>query len=131
MNGCHLGLISNSPADLIRFYTGKLGFTEGESRTIPRELVRSLFGLPAECRMTKLHLGELTLEVFVPQGVDLSPRTDALAGYNHFGLWVEDKERFCAELAGQGVDVIKAAYKDRFVYFVKDPDGNRIEIFER
>jgi len=131
MNGCHLGLISNNPADLIRFYTEKLGFTEGESHTIPLELVRSIFGLPAECRMTKLHRGLITLEVFAPQGVELSPRTDDQAGYNHFGLWTEDKERFCAELAEQGVEVIKSPYQDRFVYFVKDPEGNRVDIFER
>jgi len=131
MDGFHLGLISNNPADLIRFYTGEMGFTEGESRTIPLELVRSLFGLPAECRMTKLHMGDITLEVFAPQGVELSTRTDEQAGYNHFGLWVEDKKRFCSGLAERGVEVIEAPYKDRFVYFVKDPDGNRIEIFER
>ncbi len=131
MDGCHLGLISNNPADLIRFYTGEMGFTEGESRTIPLELVRSLFGLPAECRMTKLHMGDITLEVFAPQGVELSTRTDEQAGYNHFGLWVEDKKRFCSRLAERGVEVIEAPYKDRFVHFVKDPDGNRIEIFER
>jgi len=131
MDNCHLGLISNNPAGMIRFYTESLGFTEGESRMIPLELVRSLFGLPAECRMTKLHLGETTLEVFSPQGLELAPRTDEQSGYNHFGLWVEDKRRFCRRLAERGVEVIEAPYKDRFVCFVKDPDGNRIEVFER
>ena len=56
--------------------------------------------------------------------------TDGQPGFNHFGLWVEDKARFCRRLAAEGVEVIEAPYKDRFVYFIKDPDGNRIEIFE-
>jgi catechol 2,3-dioxygenase-like lactoylglutathione lyase family enzyme len=131
MDGCHLGLISNHPEDMIRFYSEKLGFIEGESRTIPRELVQSLFGIPVECRMTKLHRGEITLEVFSPPGLELVPCSDRQAGYNHFGLWVDDRRQFCRKLAERGVEVIEAPYKDRFVFFVKDPDGNRIEIFER
>lgn len=130
MSSCHLGLISDNSPVLIRFYTEKLGFSEGESRTIPRDLVKNIFGLPAECRMTKLHRGEITLEVFSPQGLGLAPRADTQAGYNHFGLWVEDKRQFCSKLAEQGAEVIEAPYQDRVVYFVKDPDGNRIEIFE-
>ncbi len=130
MNGCHLGLISDDPTALIRFYTEKLGFSEGENRTIPSDLVHEIFGLPVECRMTKLHRGEMILEVFSPLGLEIEPRADTQAGYNHFGLWVEDKKQFCRQLAEQGVEVIETPYKDRFVYFVKDPDGNRIEIFE-
>ena len=130
MYGCHLGLISDDPATLIRFYTEKLGFSEGEHRTIPRDLVQEIFGLPVECRMLKLHRGDITLEVFSSQDIKLTPRADTQIGYNHFGLWVEDKKQFCRQLADQGVEVIEAPYKDRFVFFVKDPDGNRIEIFE-
>jgi catechol 2,3-dioxygenase-like lactoylglutathione lyase family enzyme len=130
MTGCHLGLISNNPEGLIRFYTEKLGFTEGESRALPSGLVETVFGLQVECRMTKLHRGEVTLEVFSPQDLQLRPLADRQAGYNHFGLWVEDKKSFCRRLADQGVEVIEAPYQDRFVYFVKDPDGNRIEIFD-
>jgi hypothetical protein len=44
---------------------------------------------------------------------------------------VDDKRQFCRKLAERGVEVIEAPYKDRVVFFVKDPDGNRIEIFER
>ena len=130
MSGCHLGLISDNSSALIRFYTEKLGFSEGESRTIPRDLVQNIFALPVECRMTKLHREDITLEVFSPLGLELTPWADTHAGYNHFGLWVEDKKQFCDQLKEQGVEVIEAPYKDRVVYFVKDPDGNRIEIFE-
>ena len=80
--------------------------------------------------MLKLHRGDITLEVFSSQDIKLTPRADTQIGYNHFGLWVEDKKQFCRQLANQGVEVIEAPYKDRFVFFVKDPDGNRIEIFE-
>ena len=129
-NRCHLGLLSNQPLRLREFYVKKLGFTEGESRTIARDLMQKIFNLPVECRMLKLHRQDSVLEIFAPQGLELLPSHDNLTGINHFGIWVQDKEAFCTELAAQDVPVIKAAYKDRFIYFVQDPEGNRIEVFE-
>ena len=46
-------------------------------------------------------------------------------------LNVLDKESFCRDLAGKGVEIIKAPYKDRYIYFIKDPEGNRIEVFDK
>ena len=131
MNGCHIGLLSFRDEDLIRFYVDKLGFTEGENRLLSRELMEAIFSIPGECRMTKLHRENLTLEVFSPVGLEPGQVAGAYAvGFNHFALNTGEKQRFCGELESQGVPVIKCAYKDRFVYFVTDPDGNRIEIFD-
>jgi catechol 2,3-dioxygenase-like lactoylglutathione lyase family enzyme len=117
--------------DLIRFYVDDLGFTEGESRLLSRDLMEAIFALPAECRMTKLHRENLTLEVFSPQGFETeAERFPHASGFNHFALGTGDKQRFCRDLEAKGVPVITCAYKDRFVYFVVDPDGNRIEIFD-
>ncbi len=129
-HGCHLGLFSSRVSLLSEFYIGKLGFTEGEMRTVPRDLMQDIFNIPVECRMIKLHRQNLVLEIFSPQGEELRPCKDGSMGFNHFGIWVQDKEAFCRELAEQDVPLIKVAYKDRFIYFVQDPDGNRIEIFE-
>lgn len=131
MNGCHIGLLSYRAEDLIRFYVDRLGFTEGASRSLSRDLMEAIFSIPGECRMTKLHRENLTLEVFSPLGFE--PESEASAyvpGFNHFALSTGDKQRFCRDLEAQGIPVITCAYQDRFVYFVVDPDGNRIEIFD-
>jgi catechol 2,3-dioxygenase-like lactoylglutathione lyase family enzyme len=127
----HLGLFSRNASNLIRFYTEKLGFQEGESRTVSRSLMEDIFGLAEESRMTKLSRDDLTLEIFSLSDVAPASEADCHIGFNHFGLWVEDKEAFCRTIKDQGATVIKSAYRDRFIFFVRDPDGNRIEIFER
>ncbi len=44
-------------------------------------------------------------------------------------MTVEDKELFCRDMAARNVEVIKVENKSRFIYFLKDPDGNLIEVF--
>ena len=127
----HLGLFSRNASILIRFYTEKLGFREGESRTVARNLMEDIFGLAEESRMTKLVRDDLTLEIFSLPDVAPASQAECRIGFNHFGLWVEDKEAFCRTAEEHGATVIKSAYRDRFIYFIRDPDGNRIEIFER
>ena len=127
----HIGLFSPNPEKLISFYVEKLGFEEGDSRRISNDLMSQIFDVPTNCRMTKLHFGEIILEVFSLEGWELKNRHVDSSGYNHWGLTVEDKALFCAKAEEQGADVIKVAHKDRFIYFIKDPEGNLIEVFEK
>lgn len=127
----HIGLITGNADILVKFYTEKLGFKESGARLIPAALMKKLFGLTSECQMTKLVLGEIVLEIFNPGGIDISLKREDTSGLNHWGLNVLDKESFCRDLAGKGVEIIKAPYKDRYIYFIKDPEGNRIEVFDK
>ena len=127
----HIGLFSFQPEELTAFYVDKLGFERGESRFLSKDLMSLIFTVPANGRMTKLFLGEISLEVFSLEGGDLKSRTVDTSGYNHWGLTVEDKEIFCAKAEERGAEVIKVADKDRFIYFIKDPEGNLIEVFEK
>ena len=127
----HIGLFSSQPEELIAFYVEKLGFERGESRFLSKDLMGQIFAVPADCRMTKLFFGEIALEVFTLEGGDLKSRSVDTSGYNHWGLTVEDKEMFCAEAEERGAEVIKVARNDRFIYFIKDPEGNLIEVFEK
>ena len=127
----HIGLITGNADILVKFYKEKLGFRESGARLIPALLMKKLFGLPSECQMTKLVLGEIVLEIFNPAGIDISLRTEDTSGLNHWGLNVSDKESFCRDLASKGVEIIKASNKDRYIYFIKDPEGNRIEVFDK
>jgi len=127
----HIGLFTANPEELITFYVEKLGFERGESRQISDDLMSQIFTVPANCQMTKLLFGEITLEVFFPEEFELQVRSNNVRGYNHWGLTVEDKASFCREAEERGAEVAKIAYKDRFIYFIKDPDGNLIEVFEK
>jgi len=125
----HIGLITRNPQTIINYYTSVLGFEQGESRTLGRDMMEAIFGIPVEGKMTKLHFGKVVLEVFSCDG-ELKDRDIYGCGYNHWGLSVEDKEAFIQDKESAGAFVLRIKYKDRFIYFLKDPDGNLIEVFE-
>lgn len=49
-------------------------------------------------------------------------------GYNHWGLRVNNRVAFCRSLKKKRVKVIEITRNNRKVYFIKDPDGNLIEM---
>ena len=126
----HIGLFAENPASLIDFYVDTLGFERGEVRDVSAELMRPIFGLDADAVMTKLLYGEVTIEVFDFPGIAPDTRSDRTPGLNHWGLNVEDKAAFCDAAEARGAEIIRVPRGDRFILFIRDPEGNRIEVFE-
>jgi catechol 2,3-dioxygenase-like lactoylglutathione lyase family enzyme len=132
MNGScdHIGLFSQNPELLVPFYTEKLGFEHQGSKSISKEWMTRIFGMPAACQLIKLRFGSAVVEIFVPESGSLDEKITPTKGYNHWGLSVADKDLFVRELEGKGIPVLKLEGAERFIYFVKDPEGNLIEIYE-
>jgi catechol 2,3-dioxygenase-like lactoylglutathione lyase family enzyme len=126
----HFGILARNPKKLKEFYIKKLGFEEGETRLLPADLVNQIFSIPSPCYLTKLKRDSLVLELFSLTDMDTENRKSVTAGYNHWGLGVEDKERFVEDLKQNGVLVMEIEHSSRKIYFVKDPEGNLIEIYE-
>jgi catechol 2,3-dioxygenase-like lactoylglutathione lyase family enzyme len=126
----HFGILARNPDKLKEFYVKYLGFKEGEARLLPADLVDQIFSIPSPCYLTKLSRGSLVLEVFSLTNIDTQERKSATVGYNHWGMGVEDKGQFVKDLTKNGVPVIEIQHSDRMIYFIKDPEGNLIEIYE-
>jgi catechol 2,3-dioxygenase-like lactoylglutathione lyase family enzyme len=126
----HFGILARNPEKLKEFYVNWLGFEEGETRLLPVDLVEQIFSIPSFCYLTKLKRGSLVLEVFSLTGVNTQERKSVTVGYNHWGMGVEDKQRFVKDLKQKGVPVMEIEHSGRMIYFVKDPEGNLIEIYE-
>ena len=126
----HLGILAREPEKLKEFYTNDLGFEEGETRLLPADLVNRIFSIPSPCYLTKLKHGSLILEVFSLTDKETQKRNPVTVGYNHWGMGVEDKERYIEELKQKNVPVMEIERAGRMIYFVKDPEGNLIEIYE-
>lgn len=127
----HIGLFTQNPGILVPFYTDKLGFVYLGTKSISKEWMRRIFGVPAECKLIKLSYDTAVVEIFVPQSGKLEAMIRPARGYNHWGLGVDDKESFVRELERRGVSVLKLEGSGRFIYFVKDPEGNLVEIYEK
>jgi catechol 2,3-dioxygenase-like lactoylglutathione lyase family enzyme len=126
----HIGLFSRDPKKLIEFYAERLGFETVGTKSISKEWIMQIFNVPSECQLTKLRSGSLILEIFSSPELELESRKTPTAGYNHWGLGVEDKEGFVQELEGKGVPVLRLEGTERFIYFIKDSEGNLIEIYQ-
>jgi catechol 2,3-dioxygenase-like lactoylglutathione lyase family enzyme len=126
----HIGLFSQNPEVLVLFYTEKMGFERQGSKPVSKEWMAQIFGLSVACRLIKLRFGSAVVEIFVPESGSLDEKITPSQGYNHWGLGVSDKESFVRELESKGIPVLKLESNGRFVYFVKDPEGNLIEIYE-
>ncbi len=126
----HIGLFSRTPEKLIEFYTQKLGFDWVDAKSISKEWMTQIFNAPSACQLVKLRAGSLILEIFSSPEIKLKNQVDLATGYNHWGLGVEDKESFVRELESKGIPVLKLRATDRFIYFIKDPEGNLIEIYQ-
>ncbi len=126
----HLGILARDPKKLKEFYIDKLGFEEGETRLLPADLVNQIFRIPFPASLTKLKQDSLVLEVFSLADELTRKRSPVTAGTNHWGMGVEDKERFVQDLKQKNVPVMEIEHAGRMIYFAKDPEENLIEIYE-
>jgi len=124
----HIGFFTKNVEAMKQFYTRVLGFELGNESTLSRSLVEKIFGLADECRFVKLHRHGFMIEMFEPLSERLRERVASQIGMNHWGYCVADREIFVQELRRDGIGVIEIDRNGRSVYFLIDPDGNRIEI---
>lgn len=127
----HIALFTTHPTRMINFYINKLKFKKEHQAVLDKGTVYSIFKIKKNCNMVKLKTGEVTLEIFWFKADKLKPRRKSIGGYNHFGLAFKDREKFLGEFRKErGVKVIEIKRKDRYTYFINDPDRNLIEIRE-
>lgn len=126
----HIGILTNNAHALQFFYTEKLNFTYEREEILNGSVFEHIFGVSMDCRFIRLTTGEFMIELFEPLDAKARPRTAEVAGLNHFGYCVKNREDFVNQLRTKDVNVIEVKRNGHIVYFVCDPDGNRIEIRE-
>lgn len=124
----HIGFFTNNAESMIEFYTQVLGFRLGTDSRISGSIVEQIFGNDAECRFIKLHKERFMVEIFQPLNQKSVAHAATQVGMNHWGFCVEDRGAFVERLRADGVPVKEINRNGRSVYFLQDPDGNRIEI---
>ena len=124
----HIGIITNNYGKLVNFYTQKLEFITEREEKLSKSVMRSVFGLASEGEFTRLVSGNAKIEIFCTSTGCLKKNDNRTCGYNHWAMQVGDKKRFLRELKRKGVVIAQIRRSDHLVYFIKDPDGNRIEI---
>ena len=124
----HIGIFTRNAQRLESFYVTVLGFKREKKDVLPASLMKALFGVNSGCTLTRLASRNVKLELFQPTSVRPGRRLNTAQGYNHWGYHVGDREKLIRKLSRRGVNVIEAKRGDHTVYFLRDPDGNRIEL---
>jgi catechol 2,3-dioxygenase-like lactoylglutathione lyase family enzyme len=124
----HIGIFTNRPQALKKFYEAKLGFKLEAAMDIGGKIIKQIFGIAAACRLIRLRLQGIRLEIFSCPGRRFKKTGRGSLGYNHWALTVADKAAFCKLMVKKGVKVIKIDRGSRYTYFIQDPDKNLIEI---
>ena len=128
MHRCdHIGILTNDAQRLIRFYTDKLDFKKIKEDILDASTFGTLFGFRASSRFIRLSTDGLMLELFEPMEKKASPNTVSSTGLNHFGYCVKNRLNYVKRLRKKKVNIIEIERNAHKVYFVSDPDGNRIK----
>jgi catechol 2,3-dioxygenase-like lactoylglutathione lyase family enzyme len=126
----HIGIFTNHYQRLISFYTRKLGFTKEKDGRLSKSLMLSVFGVASEGKFSSLVSDDVRIEIFTLVGHRLLKKPNQSLGYNHWAICVTDIKKFLSGLKRKKVKIISIKRNDHFVYFIKDPDGNRMEVKE-
>jgi catechol 2,3-dioxygenase-like lactoylglutathione lyase family enzyme len=126
----HIGLYTNNSKKLEKFYLKILGFKKEKEEILPKSIFKLIFGIPTDCRFIRLYADNMKLEIFEPISTPAKKRVANIASINHWGFCVEDRKKFVQKLKIKKVKIIEVKRNGHTVYFVTDPDGNRIEIRE-
>ena len=116
-----------------RFYVEVFGFTVARAMDVPDRPTDKLLGLPAPLGVRASYLEK---EGFVLEllrfGLGENPKARDRAmnepGLTHFSFSVDDIAATCAAVVQHGGSVIEDSDLGGLAIFVRDPDGQRIEL---
>jgi len=125
----HVGIFTDRPRATKNFYR-KMGFRSVAKAFLNADFIEQLFGIRKGCFFEKLTFRDTFLEIFYADNLHLRIPHKNSAGINHWALQVENRESYIRILKRKNIKIIRLSRNDRFVYFVKDPNGVLIEIRE-
>ena len=119
----HVACVCSSLENAARFYEEILGLKKIKTASLNKELTEQIFDISLECEMVTYGNDHFNIEIFVdPHG----PKD--IVGFGHFCLQVGDREELLRICESAGLPVKRVPKGDSVVMFIKDFDGNLIEI---
>ena len=118
----HLAITSGNKQNALSFYRDFLYFEERYTFSIPENVSETFFPGKTIKEILVLEKENLKLEIFIIEGKEPIP------AIQHFCITHTNFDQIIKQAPARGVPVLKVFHKDHDVYFIKDSDGNMIEI---
>ena len=127
-----IAVIVNNMDTSIAWYADKLGF----------EIINRMDSEARGFKQANLKRGDMLLELIETNNtvrqediISNKPGKVRVAGFFKFGLLVNDFDRWEAYFSEAGIELMGSVVKDpdsgKRMVLIKDPDGNRIQFFEK
>ncbi|UCD05129.1 MAG: VOC family protein [candidate division WOR-3 bacterium] len=126
----HIGLFTEDAQRIKEFYVRVFGFEPGDEKILSGTIVADIFGLNTDCRFIKLRKDGFVIEVFEPLLPRLQKQLASRIGINHWGCCVKERATLIRKLQKENIPIIEIKKDGHSVYFVIDPDGNKVEVRE-
>ena len=124
----HIGIFTYQYKKLVDFYIRKLGFEKEKEELLSKSIMKPVFGITSDCKFARVTLGDIKIEIFSPIKATSRKKHNYTIGYNHWALCIADREKFFQKLKRRKVEILEVKRNNHSVYFIHDPDGNKIEI---
>lgn len=124
----HMAVVVSDLEKSKRFYIGSFGFKEAYEKVIEGKEYETVTGIPdVRIKVAALKINENTnLELVEFIDEESAPKP----GFNHFALVVDDIDKYNKTLPNPISRPVKVP-SGKVFFYVKDPDGNMIEIRKR
>jgi catechol 2,3-dioxygenase-like lactoylglutathione lyase family enzyme len=126
----HIGLFTANAERMKEFYIHALDFEFGGETILAGSVVSSIFGIGSDCRFLKLHRDGFMLEIFEPLSPPSQEHEASRFGVNHWGFCTAERDLLLEKLRRECIPIIEIEKQGHRIYFLIDPDGNRIELRE-
>ncbi len=126
----HIGMFTHDADRLVQFYTDALDFQVTSDSTLSKSIVNGIFGIPEDCRFLKMQKEGFLIEILEPLAKTIERSCSHAVGINHWGYCVENRNAFVMSMREKKQNIVEINRNGRAVYFLIDPDGNRIEVRE-
>ena len=126
----HVGITVSDWDRATHFYSNVLGLPKIRSFVISAGEMLAMYGINSKSRVDVYRVGNDAIEIISCEKRNIirnKQRTDQY-GICHFGMRVRERKRFSDSLKDKGVEVITLMREGREKVYVKDPDGNIIEL---
>ena len=120
----HIGIITSNPEEMVNFYS-KLGFVKMYPGIESEKRMKHYVGNGVITRTYKLRAKKVIIEIVCPINKQFVKKDKSYysEGFSHFSLTVKSMQKTLDDINFRYDQLGK-------VMFVKDPDGNLIELVE-
>ncbi len=124
----HVAIFTENLKQMADFYINELGFKNEKEETLSADIAEILFGLNKECNFVRLRHEDALVELFAVKEKNEEDIDVIVTGYDHWGYWVKDPKRLFEQVKSRGAKTRVISRNKHSVYFIEDPDGNKIEL---